>query len=145
MEDLSAFVNTEKLQKLQQQKKSIKPIAIAFVVLGVGAALGGLTIFEDEFLGNLVAAMGAIYVVLGLLWPSVSGKRIERKLQAEEKLVAQEVEKLNKIKASMSASEWENYKLQLQNQLLLKTIQANTKKGGKNSSTTSWAMEITED
>ena len=145
MEDLSAFVKTEKLQKLQQQKKSIKPTAIAFVVLGAGAALGGLTFFEDEFLGNLVAAMGAIYVVLGFLWPSVSGKRIERKLQAEEKLVAQEVEKLNKIKASMSATEWENYKLQLQNQLLLKTIQANTKKGGKNSSTTSWEMEITED
>jgi drug/metabolite transporter superfamily protein YnfA len=145
VEDLSAFVKTEKLQKLQQQKKSIKPIAIAFVVLGAGAALGGLTFFEDELEGNFVAAMGAIYVVLGLLWPSVSGKRIERKLQAEEKLVAQEVEKLNKIKASMSAAEWENYKLQLQNQLLLKTIQANTKKGGKNSSTTSWAMEITED
>lgn len=145
MEDLSAFVKTENLEKLQRGKKSIKPVAYTFVGLGLAAALAGLTIFENEFLTMLTVGTGAGYIFVGLLWPSLLGKRIDRKLEDEKKIVAQEVEKLNKIKGSMSAAEWENYKLQLQNQMLLKTIQANTKKGGKNSSTTSWAMEVTED
>ena len=96
--------------------------------------------------------MVGIFTLLGVLFILMSrlSKKRFAKVEAElekavQDYITSERNKLSAVKAKMNDAEWENYKLQLQNQLLLKTIQANTKKGGKNSSTTSWAMEITED
>lgn len=139
---------------LDKKYKALKSSAIVQVAYGIillvaaaGTALLAVNGVEELFL------MAGIFTFLGVLFILTSrlAKKRFAKVEAElEKAVQDyitlERNKLSAIKAKMNDAEWENYKLQLQNQKLL--VELNRKQNVKTrttTTTTSWVAETTED
>ncbi len=95
------------------------------------------------FLGSSILTFDFILALLlyaaALIGPFAIRKRKKSSAIKLEQLMASHIaaerERLTKLKSSMSVAEWENYKLQLINSRLLKTIAS--KPGGKNVSRSS--------
>lgn len=136
---------------LDKKYNSLKGSAIVQVVYGVillvgaaGTALAAVNVGEELF------PMAGIFTFLGVLFILTSrlAKKRFAKVEAElEKAVQDyitlERNKLSAIKAKMNDAEWENYKLQLQNQKLL--VELNRKQNVKTrttTTTTSWVAEV---
>jgi hypothetical protein len=136
---------------LDKKYKALKGSAIVQVVYGVillvGAAGTALLAVNG---GEELFPMVGIFTLLGVLFILMSrlSKKRFAKVEAElEKAVQDyitlERNKLSAIKAKMNDAEWENYKLQLQNQKLL--VELNRKQNVKTrttTTTTSWVAEV---
>ena len=116
---------------------------VGVVLIGIGVMLatvdlGGST--DLTVLGFGLLFTGGLLVLLALRSGKASQKR---KAELDAKINAYytgERARLAKVKETMSAAEWENYKLQLQNQKLLKEL--NTKQAaGRKTTTTTWTFE----
>ena len=94
--------------------------------------------------------MVGIFTLLGVLFILMSrlSKKRFAKVEAElekavQDYITSERNKLSAVKAKMNDAEWENYKLQLQNQKLL--VELNRKQNVKTrttTTTTSWVAEV---
>jgi hypothetical protein len=93
-----------------------------------------LTAGSDLFLfGILIGLIGTIFsstflVIVAIKVFANAAAEVQREQEAKEE------ERLAKIRASMTPAEWETYKIQLENNKLLKNIQRNN--NSKNTTTT---------
>lgn len=135
----------KKYTNLKNAKVFYLVMGIFFVVIGV-ALLGLFSVIAGQIALDslLVLGMGGLLILASRL----SKKRLD-KVDAEltaavENYINTERNKLNAVKAKMNDAEWENYKLQLQNQKLL--VQLNQKQNVRTRTTTtsSWVAEISD-
>lgn len=136
---------------LDKKYKALKGSAIVQVVYGVillvGAAGTALLAVNG---GEWLFPMVGIFTLLGVLFILMSrlSKKRFAKVEAElekavQDYITSERNKLSAVKAKMNDAEWENYKLQLQNQKLL--VELNRKQNVKTrttTTTTSWVAEV---
>ena len=136
---------------LDKKYKALKGSAIVQVVYGVillvGAAGTALLAVNG---GEELFPMVGIFTLLGVLFILMSrlSKKRFAKVEAElekavQDYITSERNKLSAVKAKMNDAEWENYKLQLQNQKLL--VELNRKQNVKTrttTTTTSWVAEV---
>ena len=96
---------------------------------------------DDEW--TATATIYIIFTFIGLIGTILSSTFLviviikvfaDAAAEAQRKVEAEEEERLAKIRASMTPAEWETYKLQLENNKLLKSIQRNN--NSKNTTTT---------
>ena len=135
---------------LDKKYNSLKGSSTLNIILGVLFLIGGIGLSSTAVAQGATyspAGLGLIAIgVFGLVMSRVNAKRlvkVEKQLQdAVSNYITSERNKLNAIKAKMSDVEWENYKLQLQNQKLL--VQINKKQNIKTqtTTTTSFISEI---
>lgn len=113
-----------------------------FSLFGTMFALGWTNSPVNPF--SIAFAAGTLFFS-GLVFVGVASKKsAERGLNAAvAEYIRVERARLNEIKSKMSDIEWENYKLQLQNQKLL--VQLNNKANVKTQRTTSWSVTSFED
>ena len=136
---------------LDKKYKALKGSSIVMLVYGillfVGAAVIALlavNVSEELFLVvGIFAFLGALFIVMSNLTKKKFAK-VEADLEkAVQDYITLERNKLNAIKAKMNDAEWENYKLQLQNQKLL--VELNRKQNVKTrttTTTTSWVADL---
>jgi uncharacterized membrane protein YiaA len=135
-------------KKYQALKNApVVQLVIGIIFMLVGAYLTAMALSGESFFIYL----GLVLFALGLLNALVSRLSKKRLAKVEAELsaavssyIAAERSKLMAIKAKMNDAEWENYKLQLQNQKLL--VQLNKKQNVKTrtTTTTGFITEITE-
>jgi heme exporter protein D len=122
-------------------KKGTKPILITGGLIAFGLILVvplGFIVDRLIYFGLLVIGVGII-VILGL---AIRTLFIQKKVRAEimARLEREEEDRLAKVKATMTPAEWEAYKLQLENNKLLKDI----KRRSSQKSTTTTTYGFTE-
>lgn len=81
------------------------------------------------FIGLIGTILSSTFLVIVIIKAYV-----EIDVEAKRKVEAEEEDRLAKIRATMTPAEWETYKLQLENNKLLKNIQRNN--NSKNTTTT---------
>ena len=81
------------------------------------------------FIGLIGTVLSSTFLVIVIIKAYV-----EIDAEAKRKVEAEEEDRLAKIRATMTPAEWETYKLQLENNKLLKNIQRNN--NSKNTTTT---------
>jgi hypothetical protein len=88
------------------------------------------------FIGLIGTVLSLTYfaIFFGLLFIESNKRSANSAAEAQRKVEAEEEDRLAKIRASMTPAEWETYKLQLENNKLLKNIQRNN--NSKNTTTT---------
>jgi len=122
-------------------KKGTKPILITGGLIAFGLILVvplGFIVDRLIYFGLLVIGVGII-VILGL---AIRSLFIQKKVRTEimARLEREEEDRLAKVKATMTPAEWEAYKLQLENNKLLKDI----KRRSSQKSTTTTTYGFTE-
>jgi heme exporter protein D len=122
-------------------KKGTKPILITGGLIAFGLILVvplGFIVDRLIYFGLLVIGVGII-VILGL---AIRTLFIQKKVRTEimARLEREEEDRLAKVKATMTPAEWEAYKLQLENNKLLKDI----KRRSSQKSTTTTTYGFTE-
>jgi hypothetical protein len=120
-------------------KKGTKPILITGGLIAFGLILVvplGFGVDRLIYFGLLVIGVGII-VILGL---AIRTLFIQKKVRAEimARLEREEEDRLAKVKATMTPAEWEAYKLQLENNKLLKDIKRRSSQ--KSTTTTSYGF-----
>lgn len=112
-------------------------LVVSLLLLGVLFILPDDTEYSILFL--MVMMIGLIGTVFSSTFLVISIIRIFANIQLEARLEqeAKEEERLAKIRASMTPAEWEAYKLQLENNKLLKDIQ---RRGNSNKTTTTFGF-----
>lgn len=120
---------------------TIPRLAIGFVV-SLALSFGPGLIWPNQNINTLfilVMVVGLIGTVFSstFLVISIIGIFANIKLEARLEQEAKEEERLAKIRASMTPAEWEAYKLQLENNKLLKDIK---RRGNSNKTTTTFGF-----
>ncbi|MGA0887860.1 MAG: hypothetical protein ACO3S0_08010 [bacterium] len=133
------------VQKMVNQdprvKKTTKPILIAGGVIALGLVI--TLVFSLVVLVDSVALVGLALIGLGIIVILGLTLRViffQKKVRDEiiVRLKREEEEKLAQIKASMTPAEWESYKIQLENNKLLKDIKKRSSQ--RSSSTTTYGF-----
>ncbi len=109
-------------------------IFICGVILSIvaGVLLKGTTFFIVVSMASFLTYFAIITFVVSIIYMRVNAKT---KVRLEQE--AQEEERLAEIKATMTPAEWEAYKLQMENNRLLKNIQ---KRGNSTQTTTTFGF-----
>jgi len=112
-------------------------LVVSLLLLGVPFILSDDTEYSILFL--MVMMIGLIGTVFSSTFLVFAIIRVFANIQLEARLEqeAKEEERLAKIRASMTPAEWEAYKLQLENNKLLKDIQ---RRGNSNKTTTTFGF-----
>jgi membrane protein implicated in regulation of membrane protease activity len=116
----------------------------------ISAGLGGLLLsFANDNFPEFYTYGGGLLAlaVLCLVLIRVAGKKVRKQKEELNRKTGEyyqrERARLEALKASMTTVEWENYKLQLQNQQLLKQINSKQVRGSTGTTTTtSFTTEI---
>jgi len=121
---------------------TIPRLAIGLVV-SLTLCLGGWFIWPDDseyyilfFMVTMIGLIGTVFSSTFLVI-SIIGVFANIQLEARLEQEAKEEERLAKIRASMTPAEWEAYKLQLENNKLLKDIK---RRGNSNKTTTTFGF-----
>ena len=135
----------KKYTNLKNAKVFYLVMGIFFVVIGL-ALLGLFSVMAGQIALDsvLVIALGVLLILASRL----SKKRLDKVdtelTAAVENYITTERNKLNAVKAKMNDAEWENYKLQLQNQKLLVQLNQKQNVGTRTTTTSSWVAEISD-
>jgi hypothetical protein len=122
-------------------KKGTKPILITGGLIAFGFIL--VIVFSFAFIVDSLTLLGlfligvGIIVILGL---AIRSLFIQKKVRTEimARLEREEEDRLAEVKATMTPAEWEAYKLQLENNKLLKDIKRRSSQ--KSTTTTSYGF-----
>jgi uncharacterized membrane protein len=133
---------------LDQRLASKKTGKVMYSVIGAFSLVGGIWVSTQTDVP--ITAFSITFFSLALICLSLvvltarSQKSLEQEInKAVTEYIKAERSKLMAIKAKMNDAEWENYKLQLQNQKLL--VQLNKKQDVKVQKTTTTFMATMED
>jgi hypothetical protein len=137
------------LQKLvnkdPRSRKASKPLLFCGILIALGfiafIVFGSIT--SPSAIIERLAMVGGVSILIGvvLIWVFlIRYLLVQKKIRAEvlAKFAREEEERLAKIKATMSPAEWEAYKLQLENNKLLKDIKKRSSQ--KNTTTTTYGF-----
>lgn len=105
----------------QQFRRELKKFAAIFGI-GFGLMFVGIVV-------NLFFALGLIIVIFGIWRLKKSQARDREILDTVYQRI--EEDRLEFLKSRMTLSEWENYKIQLENNALLKNIKTNQNRNAK--------------
>jgi len=148
---IDSLIEPPYFHDLEQRIAGRKSQKVVLSVLGLFSLVGGVwvsTLTADPINLFSIIFMALAFVNFGLIPAmSKSQRALEQKLSSSvAEQIAAERRKLMAIKEKMSDAEWENYKLQLQNQKLL--VELNRKQNTKTqttTTTTSWVAQTIED
>lgn len=135
---------------LDKKYKSLKGSAIVMLVYGIILLVGaaGIALLIGSAgegmipVAGFLAFLGIIFILFSRL-AKKNFTKVEAELTAAvQDYITNERNKLNAVRAKMNDAEWENYKLQLQNQKLL--VQLNQKQNVRTRTTTTTTGFIAE-
>jgi flagellar basal body-associated protein FliL len=148
VQDLVEYPRFADLEAKVQKSQTFNVLLTIYWVILALVGFGAFAFSSSSGSGAVLVGFGA----LGLAALFFMGARKARRTVSATKIeignqtsayLASERKRLEDIKSSMTAAEWENYKLQLENQRLLRQIK-NTPASTRTTttSTTSWVAEV---
>lgn len=130
IDELIEFPDANHLQAKLNSRKTWRVILLMYWVISLclGVFLIMLPILfpedgEDFFVYGLLVSLLGLVFLLGWLRLNSSTRKLEAEIvQNTQEYISSERVRLKALQESMTVAEWENYKLQLQNQRLLRDI-----------------------
>jgi Cu/Ag efflux pump CusA len=127
--DISLREVQKVVNKDPRVKEAFRPILFSVILIALGfiAFMVFGTMSSPSRIIELLAMAAGASILIGIVLATgfaIRSLLIQKKVRAEvmSKFAREEEERLEQIKASMTPAEWEAYKLQLENNKLLKDI-----------------------
>jgi predicted RND superfamily exporter protein len=143
--DISLREVQKVVNKDPRVKKAFRPILYSCILIALGfiAFMVFGTMSSPSRIIEILAMAGGASILIGIVLVAgflIRSLLIQKKVRAEvmSRLAREEEERLAQIKASMTPAEWEAYKLQLENNKLLKDIKRRGSQ--KNTTTTTYGF-----
>lgn len=151
VDELVEYPSFPELQRKVDSAKTFKVLLFIYALLMIPGGLALAIIASSNeaetgvWVGLAVLGAGSLSLV-GFRRVSANAKKANLEIASRtSEYLTGERNRLAQVKASMTVAEWETYKLQMENQRLLREIK-NKPTGGRSTTTTttSWVAEISD-